>query len=224
MQDVLRPIFFTKNRYNMSACVKNVRPATGNFRRVHLSNITATLRQDSVFPNMTVYAGNYISALPGDSIDDITLDHVHMIAPGGGSREEAERTHGHGDMYDFWGMYPEHLTNLGQYPGAVLYVRNAKGVRMNNCVFETEQPDARAAVAAECVDGLRMVAVGNGKVIAAGLSGKIKTACTMVGLCFVLAFPDAYILGVVVSWVVLITTVYSGVEYFVRNWKVLGLK
>lgn len=156
MQDVLRPIFFTKNRYNMSCRVPCIRPATGNFRRVHLSNITATLRQDSIFPNMTVYAGNYISALPGDSIDDITLDHVHMIAPGGGSRGEAERTHGHGDMYDFWGMYPEHLTNLGQYPGAVLYVRNAKGIRMNNCVFETEQPDARAAVAAECVDGLRM--------------------------------------------------------------------
>ena len=69
-----------------------------------------------------------------------------------------------------------------------------------------------------------LIAVESGKVIAAGLSGKIKTACTMVGLCFVLAFPDAYILGVVVSWVVLITTVYSGVEYFVRNWKVLGLK
>lgn len=74
------------------------------------------------------------------------------------------------------------------------------------------------------VTGLRLIAVESGKVIAAGLSGKIKTACTMVGLCFVLAFPDAYILGVVVSWVVLITTVYSGVEYFVRNWKVLGLK
>ena len=74
------------------------------------------------------------------------------------------------------------------------------------------------------VTGLRLIAVESGKVIAAGLTGKIKTACTMVGLCFVLAFPDAYILGVVVSWVVLITTVYSGVEYFVRNWKVLGLK
>ena len=156
MHDVLRPIFFTKNRYNMSSLVKCIRPATGAFRRVHLSNITATLRRDSVFPEMTVYAGNYISALPGDSIDDITLDHVHMIAPGGGSREQAERTHGHGDMYDFWGMYPEHLTNLGQYPGAVLYLRNAKGIRMNHCIFEAEQPDARAAVAAECVEGLRM--------------------------------------------------------------------
>ena len=156
MQDVLRPIFFTKNRYNMSCRVPCIRPATGNFRRVHLSNITAKLREDSVFPNMTIYAGNYISALPGDTIDDITLDNVHMIAPGGGSQAEAERTEGHGEMYDFWGMYPEHLQNLGPYPGAVMYVRHARGVRMNNCTFETTRPDARAAVAAEDVTGLRM--------------------------------------------------------------------
>lgn len=157
MDRVLRPIFFTKNRYNMSANEPSVRPAVGAFRRVQLSNITATLREDSVFPNMTIYAGNYISALPSDSIDDITLDHVHMIAPGGGSQADAERTEAHGEMYDFWGMYPEHLINVGTYPAAVLYLRHAKGIRMYDCIFETATPDARAAIAAEDVDGLRLV-------------------------------------------------------------------
>ena len=33
------------------------------------------------------------------------------------------------------------------------------------------------------VTGLRLVAVGKGKVIAAGWSGKIKTASTMIGVC-----------------------------------------
>ena len=157
MDQVLRPIFFTKNRYNMSSLVHDIRPRVGAFCRVQLSNITATLREDSVFPNMTIYAGNYISALPGDTIDDITLRDVHMIAPGGGSRTDAERTEEHGEMYDFWGMYPEHLLNLGKYPAAVLYLRHAKGIRMYNCTFETATPDARAAVAAEDVDGLRIV-------------------------------------------------------------------
>ena len=36
------------------------------------------------------------------------------------------------------------------------------------------------------VSGLRMVAASNGVVMAAGWSGKIKTACTMVGLCVVI--------------------------------------
>lgn len=71
------------------------------------------------------------------------------------------------------------------------------------------------------VTGLRLVAVGKGTVIAAGWSGKVKTACTMVGLCAMMAFPEIRILSWVVIAVVVITTVYSGVEYFVQNWKCL---
>ena len=71
------------------------------------------------------------------------------------------------------------------------------------------------------VTGLRLVAVGNGTVIAAGWSGKIKTAATMIGLCFVMAFPtDPYRKWIVVT-VIVVTTVYSGVEYFVKNWRCL---
>ena len=73
------------------------------------------------------------------------------------------------------------------------------------------------------VTGLRLVAVQNGTVIAAGWSGKVKTASTMVGLCFVMAFPGAAWLVTVVNWMIVITTVYSGVEYFIQNWKCLGL-
>lgn len=71
------------------------------------------------------------------------------------------------------------------------------------------------------VTGLRLVAVGKGNVIAAGWSGKVKTASTMVGLCALMVFPQ----NVVITWIVIcvieITTLYSGIEYFVRNWKCL---
>lgn len=73
------------------------------------------------------------------------------------------------------------------------------------------------------VTGLRLVAVQNGTVIAAGWSGKVKTASTMVGLCFAMAFPNQVWLVNIVNWLIVITTVYSGVEYFVQNWKCLGL-
>ena len=73
------------------------------------------------------------------------------------------------------------------------------------------------------VTGLRLVAVQNGTVIAAGWSGKVKTASTMVGLCFVMAFPAASWLVSVVNVMIVVTTLYSGVEYFVQNWKCLGL-
>ena len=71
------------------------------------------------------------------------------------------------------------------------------------------------------VSGLRMVAGPKGKVIAAGKSGKFKTASSMVGLCVLMAFPEnPYLAWIVVSLIVL-TTVYSGVEYFIQNWKLL---
>lgn len=71
------------------------------------------------------------------------------------------------------------------------------------------------------VSGLRMVAAPKGNVIAAGKSGKFKTASTMVGLCVMMAFPGIAWLNWVVLAVIVVTTVYSGVEYFVKNWNCL---
>jgi CDP-diacylglycerol--glycerol-3-phosphate 3-phosphatidyltransferase len=66
------------------------------------------------------------------------------------------------------------------------------------------------------VTGLRLVAVEGGKVIAAAWSGKIKTASTMV--CFVLMMLSLPVWLNTVCWaVILATTVYSGIEYFVKN-------
>lgn len=66
------------------------------------------------------------------------------------------------------------------------------------------------------VSGLRLVAVERGRVIAAAWSGKIKTATTMVCLCFMIAF-DVFWLNIVCQILILATTIYSGVEYFVKN-------
>lgn len=73
------------------------------------------------------------------------------------------------------------------------------------------------------ISGLRMVAANNGTVIAAGWSGKIKTACTMVGLIAMLAVCGSALLDTIVNAVILITTLYSGIEYFCKNWGCLGL-
>ena len=71
------------------------------------------------------------------------------------------------------------------------------------------------------VSGLRMVAGPKGKVIAAGKSGKIKTASTMVGLCVMMAFPQVGWISLTVMIMIVATTLYSGVEYFIQNWKCL---
>ena len=71
------------------------------------------------------------------------------------------------------------------------------------------------------VSGLRMVAADKGRVIAAGWSGKVKTASTMVCICLLLAIPNETLRLVCVA-VILVTTVYSGIEYFVKNRDVIN--
>jgi len=76
------------------------------------------------------------------------------------------------------------------------------------------------------VDGLRLVAMEQGKVIAAGLLGKIKTTLQMITLVIYLlrnwpfgSFPmDMILLAATV-----IMTLWSGVDYFIRNSSVLTL-
>ena len=66
------------------------------------------------------------------------------------------------------------------------------------------------------VSGLRMLAGSKGRVIAAGWSGKVKPASTMV--CIVLMFlPIPAVVNTICVWVIALTTLYSGVEYFVQN-------
>ena len=70
------------------------------------------------------------------------------------------------------------------------------------------------------VSGLRMVASAKGRVIAAGWSGKVKTASTMI--CIVLMFlPIPPWLNAACVAVIVVTTLWSGVEYFVKNRDVL---
>ena len=66
------------------------------------------------------------------------------------------------------------------------------------------------------VSGMRLVAVEQGRVIAAGWSGKVKTAVTMVCLCLMhLPIPESANWACIV--LIVATTLYSGVEYFIKN-------
>lgn len=75
-----------------------------------------------------------------------------------------------------------------------------------------------------CVDGLRMVAVGNGRVIAAGKLGKIKTVSQIILVLWLmltrLSAASHWFSILLLVWVVVIT-LWSGIDYFVKNGKCL---
>ena len=67
------------------------------------------------------------------------------------------------------------------------------------------------------VSGLRLIAVEQGRVIAADWSGKVKTTVTMLGIILMLAFPGNGILSRICVLLILLTTVLSGADYFWKN-------
>lgn len=71
------------------------------------------------------------------------------------------------------------------------------------------------------VTALRLIAVDNGRVVAAGKSGKVKTVATMLGI-IIMFLPVPQIIRTICIAVILLTTVYSGAEYFVKNRDVIN--
>ncbi|UOR12657.1 CDP-diacylglycerol--glycerol-3-phosphate 3-phosphatidyltransferase [Halobacillus amylolyticus] len=76
------------------------------------------------------------------------------------------------------------------------------------------------------VTGLRLVAAGEGSVLAASQMGKLKTWIQIVAISILLLhnWPLAYVgfpLGQIALYAALIITVVSGYDYFVKNWHVM---
>lgn len=78
------------------------------------------------------------------------------------------------------------------------------------------------------VTGLRQVAAAEGIVIAAGITGKIKTITQMIAIPLLLLdnWPCRYIglpLDQIFLWIAVAMTIISGVEYIVKNKQLLSM-
>lgn len=83
------------------------------------------------------------------------------------------------------------------------------------------------------IAGMRSVAAAEGIVIAAGMSGKIKTVLQMIAVPLLLltaalqetvVYNGFNIAGQIFLWASLVMTVYSGVEYIIQNKSVFSMK
>ncbi|HEY2491414.1 MAG TPA: CDP-diacylglycerol--glycerol-3-phosphate 3-phosphatidyltransferase [Paenibacillus sp.] len=78
------------------------------------------------------------------------------------------------------------------------------------------------------VTGLRQIALLDGKVVAASNWGKVKTVVQIIAIVMMLInnFPFEWIhvpLDVIVTWAAALITLYSGVDYFIKNKSLLYL-
>lgn len=79
------------------------------------------------------------------------------------------------------------------------------------------------------VTSIRLLAAGSGKVIAASKSGKIKTVSQMIGISvlflekyFTMFLPIPW--GIIVTVIMLATTIWSGMEYLIKNLHLIETK
>lgn len=82
------------------------------------------------------------------------------------------------------------------------------------------------------VAGVRLCAVGEGKVIAASFWGKFKTVSQMVAIIAsiiilnlpIIPQPTGVIISAILIWISIVFTVISGIEYLMQNWSMMKLK
>ena len=72
------------------------------------------------------------------------------------------------------------------------------------------------------ISGFRLIAADNGVVIAASYWGKFKTTFQMIAVCLMIAnIPVLSLLTTVITWIAVILTVVSLVDYLVKNKNVM---
>jgi hypothetical protein len=91
----------------------------------------------------------FFQGYPGTDIENITLDHVQITFPGGGTEAQAARR----NIVDMdqidplkGGYWTDHKTTFGIAPASALYARHVHNLQMKDVEFDILAPDARAAV------------------------------------------------------------------------------
>jgi len=121
-------------------------------RNISFSNIHGTVTSnppplsESTFTGgreMSRYKGEekaciVLNGINQSILENISFDDIHLTFEGGGTAEEAARR----DLPEVFGEYFE----LGTLPAYGLYVRNARGVTLQNVRFRVSKTDLRPAV------------------------------------------------------------------------------
>lgn len=81
----------------------------------------------------------------------ITFSNLDITFPGGGTPEEAARR----DVPDLERSYPE-ITIFGVLPAYAVYIHHADDITFDNARFDCRTPEARPAIVADDVTGLRL--------------------------------------------------------------------
>jgi hypothetical protein len=172
------PILIFLGTFYEVGAVTDRRPQmpVGHIHDLTFSNIKATTFIRSA-GNPDGNSVMFFQGYPGTDIENVTLDHVEITFPGGGTEKQAvRRTIADMDQIDPYkgGYWTDHKTTFGIAPASALYARHVDHLQLNDVKFNILAPDARAAVFLDqdsdvTLDGLRVSGAAGAPVAAASL-------------------------------------------------------
>jgi polygalacturonase len=139
MMDVVGyPIYITTGKRNRGPNVTT----PGRARNIFISNVIAT--------GIDPMSGIQLDGLPGQPLENIRLENIHLIFKGGGTKADATRL-----PRELGTDYPE-PSKLGVMPAYGLYARHVHDLELANVSVGFEHWDSRPAMACFDVDGLEI--------------------------------------------------------------------
>ena len=166
MKQVCQPIMVLASRFAFSAHNKSARPPVGRIRNVRFADIRAVagvgddigLKGKSGTEDPFKRLCSAVVSLPGSHIENVSFKNIDLTFPGGGTAEQASRLDV-GELLES-SNYGKWATPFdGELPASALYLRHVKGVRLENVRLAMEQPDARAFIAGDDIEGLTLQGV-----------------------------------------------------------------
>jgi hypothetical protein len=142
MDNVQTPIFIRLGKRLNVFRKGESKQEIGALQNVSIKNIKATNSQDSDLKPPT---GIFITGIAGHPINNVSLENIDITLPGGGTREDAQRS----VIEEEAKAYPEVNRFAPGLPSYGLYARHVKNLSLKNITIKTEKPDLRPALLLE---------------------------------------------------------------------------
>jgi hypothetical protein len=144
MDNVMGPIMMRLGERSRTYHEGQEPKKTGCLKNVLISNVIANITENERCP-----AGICISGIPGNNIEDVTLENINISFPGGCAekRENIE--------------VPENIENyptfnmFGPLPASAFYIRHTKDITLTNVKIRFSKPDARIPIFCDDVQNLK---------------------------------------------------------------------
>ena len=147
MDNVRTPIFVRLGARLKTFREGDEKKPVGRLKNVVIRNVKARAAADA---QLMPPSGVFITGIPDHPIEDLTLENIEIALAGGGSSE-----HARAEVQENIDAYPE-INRFGKtLPAYGVFLRHARGVKLDNVTFKLDAPDHRPALVAQDVAGLK---------------------------------------------------------------------